>query len=655
LPKCINSLLTINYFLPTVMKKNTVKVMLLMSLLGSSFTLFAQSAEAKKKILANSYAEAGAKLAERLDTEFKQKHAEALKLAEVNGWPLMIEKDGDMAQLMYVTEEGAPIYYGTSNVGSAITSRSNWLHPGGGLGLNLTGKSNIEAIGSMFLGMWDGEYPLITHLDFANRIDPGDVGVVSNVQQHPTHVMGTMIGSGATDAATKGIAYEAYGIASNFNNDLAEMASQNATLGMIISNHSYGLRTDAPGFQNYFFGAYIGASRDLDEMLFDYPFYQPVIAAGNDNNGATYDLITSMGTSKNAVVVAAVNEVNTFNADGTPASVSIASFSNWGPTDDNRIKPDISSKGTNVKSTSNGSTSAHATLQGTSMAAPGITGAFALIQQYYAEQHDNTFMRSATLRALMAHTADECGTDPGPDARFGWGLMNAKKCVETITNQGVSSIIEENVLLPGQTYTFAVTAIGNQPVIATLAWTDPAGVAVTSTTSSARLVNNLDIKVTKGSTTYRPWKLGTSNSAAAVKGENNVDNIEKVEIAEASGAYTITVSHKGTTLVNPNGTPSQQYSLVVTGVGEPVSVGQVAAEMFSIWPNPAADVLNVRLTAGFESGASVKIYDIQGRVMLQQSLTGMETVVNTQSLSSGVYFVDVLNGGKNQVKKVVIE
>jgi len=653
LPNCINSLLTINYFLPTVMKKNTVKVMLLMSLLGSSFTLFAQSAEAKKKILANSYVEAGAKLTQRLDAEFKEKHAEAIKLAEINGWPLTIKNEDGRGDLMYVSEEGAPIYYGTFNVGSAITSRSNWLHPGGGLGLNLTGFSSNDLVGQMYVGMWDGQYPLVTHLDFANRIDPGDTGVVSNVQQHPTHVMGTMIGSGATDAEAKGIAYQAYGIASNYDNDLAEMGDQNEFLGMIISNHSYGLI--ASQVPSYYFGAYIDKSRNLDEMLFDYPYYQPVIAAGNDNNGTSYDLLTSMGTSKNAVVVAAVNEVNTFNADGTPTSVSLASFSNWGPTDDNRIKPDISSKGTNVYSTSNGSNTAHATLQGTSMAAPGITGAFTLIQQYYAEQNEGTFMRSATLRALMAHTADECGTNPGPDARFGWGLMNAKKCVETITNQGVSSIIEENVLLPGQTYTFAVTAIGNQPVIATLAWTDPAGVAVTSTTSSARLVNNLDIKVTKGSTTYRPWKLGTSNSAAAVKGENNVDNIEKVEIAEASGAYTITVSHKGTTLVNPNGTPSQQYSLVVTGVGEPVSVGQVAAEMFSIWPNPAADVLNVRLTAGFESGASVKIYDIQGRVMLQQSLTGMETVVNTQSLSSGVYFVDVLNGGKNQVKKVVIE
>ncbi len=627
-----------------------------MSLLGSSFTLFAQSAEAKKKILANSYPEAGAKLGERLDAEFKQKHAEALRLAEINGWPLTIEKEDGRADLMYVSDEGTPIYYGTSNVGSAITSRSNWLHPGGGLGLSLTGLSNT-AVGQMFVGMWDGQYPLVTHQDFVNRIDPGDTGVVSNVQQHPTHVMGTMIGSGATAANSKGIAYEAYGIASNYDNDLSEMILQNQNVNMIISNHSYGLI--ATNLPSYYFGAYIGQSRDLDDMLFDFPYYQPVIAAGNDNNGSTYDLLTSMGTSKNAVVVAAVNEVNTFNADGTPASVSLASFSNWGPTDDNRIKPDISSKGTNVYSTStgsNGSTSAHATLQGTSMAAPGITGAFTLIQQHYAEQNNNTFMRSATLRALMAHTADECGTNPGPDSRFGWGLMNAKKCAETITNEGVSSIIEENILLPGQTYTFDVTAIGNQPVIATLAWTDPAGTAVSSTTTSARLVNNLDIKVTKNNTTYRPWKLGASNTAAAVQGDNNVDNIEKVEIAEASGDYTITISHKGSTLVNPNGTPSQQYSLVVTGiVGDDFGVKGPAAELFSVWPNPAADVLNVRLSAGFENGASVKMYDIQGRIMLQQSLTGMETIVNTQSLSSGVYFVDVLNGGKSQVKKVVIE
>ena len=74
------------------------------------------------------------------------------------------------------------------------------------------------------------------------------------------------------------------------------------------------------------------------------------------------------------------------------------------------------------------------------------------------------------------------------------------------------------------------------------------------------LVNDLDIRVSKDGNTFFPWKLNPGSvSAAATKGDNTVDNVEKVEIGASAGTYTITVSHKGSLT---NG--SQRFALIVS-------------------------------------------------------------------------------------------
>jgi hypothetical protein len=62
-----------------------------------------------------------------------------------------------------------------------------------------------------------------------------------------------------------------------WNNDIAEATSAAAN-GMLLSNHSYGYRSDM--VPDYYFGAYIQESRDWDELMYDAPFYLMVVAAG---------------------------------------------------------------------------------------------------------------------------------------------------------------------------------------------------------------------------------------------------------------------------------------------------------------------------------------------------------------------------------------
>lgn len=169
-------------------------------------------------------------------------------------------------------------------------------------------------------------------------------------------------------------------------------------------------------------------------------------------------------------------------------------------------------------------------------------------------------MRAATLKGLVLHTADDAGPS-GPDAVWGWGLMNAKRAAETISYKDTHSIIQELSISNGQTLSINVDSDGINPLLASISWTDrpgPVNNGVLNRTTPV-LVNDLDIRVTKGGTTYYPWKLtGVTTNG---KGDNNVDPFERVDIPGASGTYTITITHKGTLTG-----VSQNFSLIVTGI-----------------------------------------------------------------------------------------
>ncbi|RZK28809.1 MAG: hypothetical protein EOO61_21540, partial [Hymenobacter sp.] len=229
------------------------------------------------------------------------------------------------------------------------------------------------------------------------------------------------------------------------------------------------------------------------------------------------------------------------------SDVSIAYFSSIGPTDDGRIKPDICGDGVNVISVGTTAADAYVAMSGTSMATPNVSGSIFLLQEYFAQKNSGNFMRAATLKGLVCHTAFDAG-NIGPDYIYGWGLLNATKAAQAITDNGVKSIISENTLAQGQTQTFNVVASGSGPLVATISWTDPAGtpgaVGVVDD-PSIKLVNDLDVRVTQSNTVFRPYILDPANPAtAATTGDNIRDNIEQIYIANAvpGKSYTISIN-----------------------------------------------------------------------------------------------------------------
>ncbi len=244
-------------------------------------------------------------------------------------------------------------------------------------------------------------------------------------------------------------------------------------------------------------------------------------------------------------------------------------FSSWGPTDDGRIKPDLVADGINVLSSISTSNNAYAIYSGTSMSSPAAAGSGFLLQEYYYRLH-NSFMRSATLKGILIHTADEAGPADGPDYQYGYGLIDMPKAASVISSNNTDQLIQENILTTAAgVYTLPVIASGKGPLTATICWTDPAASVdeVNTLNNPARkLVNDLDLRVAGNSTTYMPWVLNRLNPGSpATHGDDSLNNMEKILIPNTvpGKTYTMTVTHKGSLR-----TGAQAYSLIVSGVGK---------------------------------------------------------------------------------------
>ena len=224
-------------------------------------------------------------------------------------------------------------------------------------------------------------------------------------------------------------------------------------------------------------------------------------------------------------------------------------------------------------------------------------------------------MRASTVKGLICHSAKEAGLNTGPDYEFGWGLANAEGAANIITNRNVSTVLEENTLMNGQTFTKTIGINSAQNITATICWTDPIGVSNNGNEDdrTPRLRNNLDLKILKDGNIYYPYKLNVVDptSAATNISDNDVDNVEKVEIFNAQpGVYTIQVTHKGASLVGG----SQVFSLIANGsTALNLNTSNYAYDKsIYIYPNPANNVLNFDVKNNIVI-SGVSISDISGK------------------------------------------
>jgi len=513
--------------------------------------------------------------------------------------------NGRVIELMEI-RNGRPYYYSTHNDVAAISTATDLVRDAAPYQLDGSGLT---------IGVWDGDEVYANHQEFAGgRVTIFDS--TPNPHWHATHVAGT-IGAAGVQTRAKGMAPAVLLDSYDWQGDTSEMTLRAAsfpgeTNKIYLSNHSYGFIVgwDKEGTDYYWygsawnsaavdngFGRYGSSARQTDEIVYNAPYYLPFKAAGNDRNdnpsvgdtvhfgetGAAetystsshpagdgnykqgFDTISLVGNAKNIITVGAVTDAA---AGGVRSLVGVDTtvFSSWGPADDGRIKPDIVANGSTLYSCDNANPSAYRTVSGTSMSSPNACGSAALLVQHYANLVSNGVMRASTLKGLIIHTADDLGR-PGPDYQFGWGLMNTQAAADLLADDAGATPLRMTEGMLGTTNasdTYTFFSGGIQPIRVTLCWTDPPGTATGNHDNrSARLVNDLDLKITGPGGTNYPYKLDFNNPAAnaTATGENNIDNVEQVYIeVPVAGQYTITVDYDG--LLSG---VEQWYSLLVDG------------------------------------------------------------------------------------------
>ncbi len=337
-------------------------------------------------------------------------------------------------------------------------------------------------------------------------------------------------------------------------------------------------------------------------------------------------------------------------------------FSSLGPTLDGRLKPDLCAVG-HPLITARGDTdeagqpipgNGYQRFEGTSLAAPVVTGTIALLLEKFRDglgvDLDRAPPLPSTLKAILIHTAkDLSDTDPtvnpdtkgavaygaGPDWATGYGLVDAKAAMEFVGGRRFAEG-EVTVAEPSREYVVAVSP--DQKVLKlTLAWEDPAASTVGNETVP-KLVNDLDLLVmASDGTVHRPLVLPRLSPV-----DCDGDPANGIQVGTCAGIDAADGDYKG---------PATE------GVDRRNNVEQVVVE------GPAPGIYRVRVSALHEDGVSVRLplegaqkYSLAGvtaqRAELRIAKTGdPDPVVAGEAL---LYTLQVTNSGPDVATEVIV-
>lgn len=436
---------------------------------------------------------------------------------------------------------------------------------------------NLDGTGVTVL-VFDSGMVDSTHPDFDTRVIELDGDPTETVRDHSTHVAGTVAGSGVNsnglDSASNpngGSANQWAGMAPGANirsfgvsgtsdvlyDDAGDLNGDFSTAignGIDLATMSLGNNVVPNGFPCGQLGDYTNTAILIDNIVRGSIGAQQLIyfeAAGNERTAGApcgqFSTISSPATAKNSIAVGAINSNDN----------SMTTFSSFGPTDDGRLKPDITAPGCqsngdlNVTSPSFIDADSDGNLDagevqnayvgkcGTSMATPVAAGSTALlIEQWQSTRGAGTRPLPHSVKAILSHTANDLG-NAGPDYRFGWGALDALAAVQLVQADDTENLIHVDQLDAGEDIFFTFNSDGAADVKVTLAWDDPAAAKLAAVT----LVNDLNLRLfDPNGDEVQPLILNPAMpNAVAVEGNDARNNVEMAIGPAAANTWTVQV------------------------------------------------------------------------------------------------------------------
>lgn len=317
------------------------------------------------------------------------------------------------------TAEGTPVEWNVDRVGAPKVWAQGFTGQGVTVGVVDTGIDvNHPALkaayrGTKADGTFDNDY------NFFDAVNKKTQAYDDN--KHGTHVSGTIAGAAAGGQPATGIAPGAKLIGSKILSASGSGTLQGVMKGlewMLAPTDSEGKNADpskAPDIISNSWGTNDGKLDAFRKLMQSFlaAGIEPVFAAGNSGPGK--GSVGAPGSYPEVISVAATDKDN-----------KVASFSSRGPSpikgaDGSDRKPDIAAPGHQIVSTVPGG--GYATLSGTSMATPAVSGVVALLLSKYKDLTHDEVVKAITTSATDIDA-------PGYDYNAGNGLINAEAALK---------------------------------------------------------------------------------------------------------------------------------------------------------------------------------------------------------------------------------
>lgn len=495
---------------------------------------------------------------------------------------------------------------------------------------------------------------------------------------HGTHVSGSVAGRGtgdfsgpAAETDANGFAYgqgvapaaglfavRSIGCGSMTNPERVRIPMAAGARG---SNNSWNNSSSSPQIR------YLASEREYDILVRDGDFnnagnqaFSVMFSAGNAGPGVS--TLTGPHVAKNIVSVASSN----IGRATAASSNNISSFSSRGPAEDGRVLPTITGVGGSTGSTRRaeggscgtafaGTNNLYSSCSGTSMSTPMVSGAAALVHEWWGKKFAGAVPSPAMVKAVLINGAYDLpgtgtsgsndGSLPIPNNDEGWGQVDLKYTFDP-NLRGLYRDQEDVLTATGQTRTFTVAAVDpGKPLKITLVWSDAPGAVA----ANPALVNDLDLSVVSGGQTYRGnvFSGGSSTTGGSFDRLNNVENV--FLNAPGNGATTITLTAAA---INADalagngspGAPAQDYALVCTNCREAgVAISAAPGTINVCGATPTNVNLSFASIAAFAGNAALSLngapsgLDVAFAPSTVNSGSSTLTLTPQAGLQSGVY------------------
>jgi subtilisin family serine protease len=467
-----------------------------------------------------------------------------------------------------------------------------------------------------------------THPDLADRILvhetlPG--AATGDVVGHGSHVAGLVAGTGAASKGkitgmAPGAELAVFGVVGPGGKlalppDLGQLLQHAVDAGAKIVNLSWGVPLPGP---------YEGYSMTLDKFLRAHPDVLVVVAAGNSGKAPkgtlTFNTVGTPATAKNVLTVGACQsdrpgftdtwgkrKPRTFPlppASDEPVAGNpdrTANVSSRGPTDYESVKPDLVAPGTFILSARAAAIdpslpwqdcpdfdNRYVYIGGTSMAAPIVAGAAALVRQYLRVARATPAPSSALVKAILLAGAKRLPSmrtagspeDVGyPDFDQGYGRLDLATILPTadspgrrlafvdVPNDSPEALESRTPAADGSrsgkaTYTVKVAKGATSPLRVVLTWTDFAAVHVQNNLELVVTGPGLPIAVGNGENSFGKSSLFHPAEQEEFAGvtPDPANNVEHVTVPTPKpGEYRIRVIAENTPF------PPQGFAVCVAG------------------------------------------------------------------------------------------